>query len=109
MAFDKPDMRAAVNSPGGHVMSDGTMMGTSMMKNSMDGMTASLEGKAGDVFDQEFLTQMVTHHQGAVQMAEMAIQSAKHQEIKDLAQKIITDQNKEIGEMQSWQTQWYSK
>jgi uncharacterized protein (DUF305 family) len=47
------------------------------------------------------------HHQGAVQMAQAALQNAKHQEIKDLAQNIITAQNKEIAEMKQWQQQWY--
>jgi uncharacterized protein (DUF305 family) len=50
---------------------------------------------------------MIVHHQGAVVMAQEALKNAKHQEIKDLAQNIITAQNKEIAEMQAWQVAWY--
>lgn len=90
-----------------HVMPNGQMMGGSMMQNSMDEMTASLQGKTGDAFDKAFLSEMVMHHEGAVQMAQQALQNAKHQEIKDLAQAIISAQNKEIAEMKSWEQQWY--
>ena len=93
-----------------HMMSDGSMMGDSSnggMQGEMDSMTAGLQGKTGDAFDQEFLNEMILHHQGAVQMAEAALKDAKHQEIKDLAQKIITAQNAEIKQMQAWKASWY--
>ncbi len=96
---------------GGHMMSNGQMMGGSMSGNSMQGemdsMMAGLQGKTGDAFDQAFLSEMIMHHQGAVQMAEAALQNAKHQEIKDLAKNIISAQNTEIKEMQDWQKSWY--
>lgn len=96
---------------GGHMMPDGTMMGGSMSGNSMqsdmDSMMAGLAGKTGDAFDQEFLSEMIIHHKGAVAMAQAALKDAKHQEIKDLAQKIITAQDAEIAQMQSWQKSWY--
>ena len=105
MAYSKGDKDSGMAME--HQMPNGQMMGGSMMQNSMDEMMASLQGKTGDAFDQAFLSEMIVHHQGAVEMAQMALQSAKHQEIKDLAQGIITAQNKEIGEMKSWQKQWY--
>lgn len=69
-------------------------------------MTASLEGKTGEEFDKEFLSQMIIHHQGAVDMAKMALENASHQEIKDLATAIIEAQEKEIQQMKDWQTSW---
>lgn len=60
----------------------------------------------GEDYDRMFLANMIAHHQGAVDMANLALTSAKHQEIKDMANAIISAQTKEIGDMQSWQTAW---
>ena len=73
---------------------------------SMDEMTSSLQGKTGDDFDKTFLAEMISHHQGAIDMANLAKQNAKHQEVKNLATDIVTAQTKEIAEMQQWQQQW---
>lgn len=60
----------------------------------------------GDAYDKAFINGMITHHEGAVDMAELALTNAKRQEIKNLAQDIITAQNKEINDMKMWQKQW---
>ena len=73
---------------------------------SMSNMTSSLKGKTGDDFDKAFISEMITHHQGAIDMANLAKQNAKHDEIKNLADDIVAAQTKEINEMKSWQTQW---
>ena len=52
--------------------------------------------------DLDFRTHMIPHHQGAVEMAKVAIKHAKGPETKRMAQKIIDDQEKEIAEMQDW-------
>lgn len=88
-------------------MPDGTVMGGSNMKSMMESMMAGLNGKTGDDFDKAFLSEMVMHHEGAVDMAEEALNSAKHQEIKDLANAIITAQNKEVADMKAWYKAWY--
>ncbi len=94
-----------------HQMPDGSMMSNAQnmmdMDDMMKNMNAGLVGKQGDAFDAAFITEMIVHHQGAVEMAQLALINAKHQEIKDLAQAIITAQNKEIGDMKMWQTSWY--
>ena len=72
----------------------------------MDGMTAGLQGKTGDYFDKAFLAEMIVHHQGAIDMARQAKQSAKHDELKQLADDIIAAQTKEIAEMKQWQKDW---
>src|SRR3990167_1372610 len=72
----------------------------------MDMMTESLRGKTGDEFDKLFVSEMILHHQGAIDMAELAKTSAKHDEIKKLADNIITAQTKEINEMREWQLLW---
>nr|BBH91520.1 hypothetical protein KTC_62710 [Thermosporothrix sp. COM3] len=64
-------------------------------------------GSSNAPFDAKFIDGMVKHHQGAIDMAKEAQQKAEHQEIKNLANSIVTDQQKEITEMQNWRKQWY--
>ena len=72
----------------------------------MDSMVTGLQGKTGDEFDKAFIAEMIIHHQGAIDMAKLAQQNAKHQEVKTLATNIIAAQTSEIDAMKSWQTQW---
>ncbi len=100
------------NTSGNHMMPNGQMMGNGgsmSMSDMMTSMNAELKGKSGDAFDQSFLAEMIVHHQGAVEMAQLALTNAKHQEIKDLANRIISAQNKEISEMKAWQKSWYNR
>lgn len=73
---------------------------------SMSQMTESLKGKQGDDFDKAFITGMIEHHQGAIEMAKLAEGNAKHDEIKKLSQEIISAQKAEIVEMKQWQSEW---
>jgi len=73
---------------------------------SMGGMVASLNGKTGDDFDRTFVSEMIMHHQGAIDMAKLAQQNAKHDDVKTLAGNIITAQTTEINQMKAWQSQW---
>lgn len=52
--------------------------------------------------DIDFRTHMIPHHQGAIEMAKVALKHAKDASTKQMAQKIIDDQEKEIAEMQAW-------
>lgn len=95
---------------------DNYMMGsnktTSMMQNnaSMANMNSSTYKRyaelRGEDYDRLFIANMVGHHQGAVGMAKLALTNAKHQELKDLANDIISAQTNEINDMKSWQSQW---
>lgn len=60
----------------------------------------------GEDYDQAFLANMIIHHQGAVDMAQLALTNAKHHELKDMANAIITAQNREITNMKHWQNTW---
>lgn len=53
----------------------------------------------GAEFDRMFLTMMIEHHNGAVQMAETELASGRNAEAKKLAQAIIDAQRAEIAEM----------
>lgn len=53
---------------------------------------------SGDV-NTDFAQMMITHHQSAIEMAKLAADRAEHQEIKDLAEAIISAQEREIEVM----------
>lgn len=61
---------------------------------------------SGEEYDRMFLANMIAHHQGAIDMANMASTAAKHDEIKDLARDIVTAQTTEITNMTDWQKAW---
>lgn len=72
----------------------------------MDTMTDSLKSKTGDSFDRAFISQMIVHHEGAIAMAKLAGQNAKHDEVKKLATEIVEAQTREITQMTQWQKDW---
>jgi len=58
-------------------------------------------------FDIRFIDSMLPHHQGAVAMAQQALQQAEHPEIKRMAQQIVDAQQAEIKQLQDWRSAWY--
>ena len=63
------------------------------------GMTsAPMNGNA----NHDFVTMMIPHHQGAVDMAKALLLYSKDPELTNLAQGIITEQQNEIRLMQAW-------
>ncbi len=73
---------------------------------SMADMTEQLKNKSGDDFDKAFVEMMISHHEGAVDMAELIPSRAKHDEVKKLGEAIIAAQTKEIADMKQWQRDW---
>jgi uncharacterized protein (DUF305 family) len=72
----------------------------------MGGMdTGALAGMSGTEFDRMFLTMMIEHHQGAVDMAETEIADGQNADAIALAESIRDTQNAEIGEMQQLLTE----
>lgn len=82
------DNSADVDADGGH--------GAGMM--SADDL-AALEGAAGPLASKLFLEQMVEHHEGAVEMAQVEIDGGKFADAVSLAEEIVSAQNDEISEM----------
>lgn len=67
----------------------------------MAGMDMSVESE----FD--FLAGMVPHHQDALESAELAVERAERPEVRELAQEIVTAQEAEISQMETWLAEWY--
>jgi len=86
------------------------MMNGSMMNGSMMGRGMIGQGAVNDInqpFDQHFLDQMIAHHQMAVMSTQMMIADSARPELRDLAQRIITAQQREIDQMRTWRDTWY--
>lgn len=58
-------------------------------------------------FDLRFIDGMILHHQGAVVMAEAVLEQSQREDIKQLAQAVITAQQGEIDQMKQWRQAWY--
>ncbi|MEV5019666.1 DUF305 domain-containing protein [Streptomyces sp. NPDC053780] len=70
------------------------------MPGMMDGQDmAELEKASGQTFDSRFLTMMVEHHEGAVEMAGTEKAKGRYAPAKALADDIVTAQQEEITEM----------
>jgi uncharacterized protein (DUF305 family) len=54
------------------------------------------------VAEHDFVTMMIPHHQGAVDMAKALLLYTRDPELRNLAQGIITEQQNEIKVMQAW-------
>ncbi len=58
-------------------------------------------------FDLRFIDAMIPHHQTAIEMAQMALQQAEHEELRQMAQQIIDEQQREIDQLMQWRAAWY--
>jgi uncharacterized protein (DUF305 family) len=78
-----------------------------MMRDGMGGSMTDLEQlRNATQFDKEFIEQMVPHHQMAIMMARMTLNS-DHQEMRELGSSIIRSQSAEVEQMQAWYVTWY--
>jgi uncharacterized protein (DUF305 family) len=73
------------------------------------GMTPPGELADKDPFDKAFIDAMIPHHQSAIEMAQVAREKSEIPEIKELAEDIVSAQQKEIEQMTRWRQQWYQE
>ena len=86
---------------------------SNMAMNDNSNMTGMMDMKsspnaASQPYDLQFIDTMTHHHQGAIDMAKMALAKTSNEELKKFAQKIIDDQTKEIGQMKDWRDKWFA-
>ena len=70
---------------------------------------AAQDAAAAEVYndaDTEFAQMMIVHHEGAVEMAELAIEKAEGDEVRALAQRIAAAQGPEIETLTGWLGAW---
>jgi len=84
-----------------------TMNSNAGMPNMMSNMKSDPNASSAP-YDLQFIDTMSAHHQGAVDMAGMALKKSQNAELKTFAQKIIDDQQKEIAQMKAWREKWYA-
>jgi uncharacterized protein (DUF305 family) len=81
------------------------------------GHAASAHMKHGDMtsspnaakapYDLQFIDTMSAHHKSAIEMAQLVESRSSHDELKQLAKKVIDDQQKEIKQLTEWKQKWY--
>ncbi|WNB87001.1 DUF305 domain-containing protein [Cellulomonas sp. ATA003] len=67
--------------------------------------TAAVDAAHNDA-DVEFAQMMIIHHEGAIEMADLAVSNASTGEVRALAENISAAQGPEIDEMNSWLEAW---
>ena len=92
---------SAEKSGGGMAGMDHGQMGHGSMGMGSKGMAKQMVMENGKYSDRAFIDSMVPHHQGAIAMAEVALDNAEHQEIKELSRNIISSQQAEIEELKA--------
>ena len=55
----------------------------------------------------DYLSEMIPHHQEAIDTARMVLEWSDRPEMREFAQDIIDVQSAEIDQMQSWLNEWY--
>ncbi len=68
--------------------------------------SAAADSTDHNAVDVMFATMMIPHHEGAIEMSELALAQASTQPVKDLATRIKAAQGPEIEQMQGWLVAW---
>ncbi len=80
---------------------DATSMPGMMHKTQMMDLDLDLDRASGRAFDTMFLTMMIEHHEGAIDMAKSELRHGSCGPTKDLATDIIRSQTAEIAQMRA--------
>ena len=80
---------------------DHSQMNHGSMDMGSNGMARQMVMENGKYSDKAFVDAMVPHHQGAIEMAQVALKNAEHAEIKELSRNIISSQQAEIEELKA--------
>ena len=80
---------------------DHSQMNHGSMDMCSNGMARQMVMENGKYSDKAFIDAMVPHHQGAIEMARVALKNAEHAEIRELSRNIISSQQAEIEELKA--------
>lgn len=58
-------------------------------------------------YEDRFIDMMIPHHEGAIRMANHALENANRPELKAMARDVIAAQEKEIEQLKKWRREWY--
>ncbi len=64
-------------------------------------------GQADRTFDLRYVNAMISHHRGAMLLAEQLGKNTVRPEMKTLSQNILNDEPKTIAELYAWKKDWY--
>lgn len=64
---------------------------------------------ADKTYDAQFLDKMTEHHRQGVEMAKMGKDKAENKDLKNMSDKMVKDQTKEIAQMEKWRKTDFSK
>ena len=84
-----------------HGSMDHGQMGHGSMGMGSKGMARQMVMENGKYSDKAFIDAMIPHHQGAIEMAQVALKNAEHKEIKQLSRNIVSTQQAEIEELKA--------
>jgi uncharacterized protein (DUF305 family) len=68
----------------------------------------ALEQLEGKRFDIAWMSQMIEHHKGAVEMAKSVLENGQKDFVKQAAKSITDAQSKEIKQLTGWLKTWYN-
>ncbi len=88
--------RAQQPSHDGNMSHESMDHGDEMSSEEMAAMSREMVTPNGEYSDKAFIDSMVPHHEGAVEMAEVALEHAEHPKVRKVAEDIVSSQRAEI-------------
>lgn len=87
----------------------GVLLGTAVVPSAggMMGFRSTQSRMMSGNIDRHFIEQMIPHHEGAIDMAKIALERSKRPEMLSLANGIIEAQQQEIDSMRDWYHDWF--
>ena len=79
-----------------------------MQMRGMGKSMGALEKASGKTFDIYWMSQMIAHHNIAVDMANFVLKNGKDAKVKKAAQDIVKVQSLEVKQMTGWLKSWYN-